>query len=120
MKPTHDTPEAETSLAALDDWTLVPRVATADWTGSTKRAEAAPDSLDAAWAEAEAALPEGWSLSVFRTFSGPTLGYGIEAAWKEPLDGGDFDFLDKLQFVHAETLTAALRALAAKLREVGR
>ena len=26
-------------LAAMPDWTLVPRVATADWTGSTKHAE---------------------------------------------------------------------------------
>ena len=67
-KPTHDTPEAvlidaldpfdvvdyridphgrlidhreaaAAILAAMPDWTLVPRVATADWTGSTKRAD---------------------------------------------------------------------------------
>jgi len=39
--PHHD-PEADAAdlIAALDDWTLVPRVATADWTGSTKRADA--------------------------------------------------------------------------------
>ena len=36
--PHHD-PEADAAdlIAALDDWALVPRVATADWTGSTKR-----------------------------------------------------------------------------------
>ena len=35
-------PTAAALLAAMPGWTLVPRVATADWTGSTKRAE--PDA----------------------------------------------------------------------------
>ena len=50
--PHHD-PEADAAdlIAALDDWTLVPRVATADWTGSTKRADAEEARLRAALAE---------------------------------------------------------------------
>ena len=35
-------------LAAMPDWVLMPRVATADWTGSGKPADAVPDAERAA------------------------------------------------------------------------
>ena len=46
-------PTPSAILAAMPDWTLVPRVATADWTGSTKRA--APDAEVARLRQVEAA-----------------------------------------------------------------
>ena len=91
-KPPHDTPEAEAVLAAamrdlygphdpkfwlddaefllakMSDWTLVPRVATADWTGSTKRADVEVARLRAAIQavldDAESQHPGGWGPDV--------------------------------------------------------
>ena len=96
-KPTHDTPEAEAVLAAamrdlygpdhdpkfwlddaefllaaMPDWTLVPRVATADWTGSGKPADAVPDAeiarlraaIQAVLDDAESQHPGGWGPDV--------------------------------------------------------
>ena len=67
-------------------------------------------SLDAAWAEAEAALPEGYTLTL--TFQ------RLRTVWAEARRG----VLDDYQQFgeEADTPAAALRALAAKLREVGR
>ena len=93
-KPTHDTPEAEAVLAAamrdlygpdhdpkfwlddaefllaaMPDWTLVPRVATADWTGSTKGADDAEvarlrAAIQAVLDDAESQHPGGWGPDV--------------------------------------------------------
>ena len=66
-----------------------------------------PDSLDAAWAEAEAVLPEGWEMGI----SGePGDSWIAEAAVQLGKNGGD-----ELAAV-APTATAALRDLATKLR----
>ena len=66
-----------------------------------------PDSLDAAWAEAEAALPEGSNLALAleQIVGGVNArAFGVN---------GDYE-------TDGPTPAAALRALAAKLREVGR
>ena len=72
------------------------------------------DSLDAAWAEAEAALPKGWvvaglNLDLWALSRGEQVWV---AAAGHPLDSSTF--------AEAPTPAAALRALAAKLREVPR
>jgi hypothetical protein len=77
-------------------------------------AEKAHDSLDAAWAEAEAALPDGWI--------GPSLGPELAIkrsgwvwrafSWDRATPRG------VLIEGHGPTPAAALRALAAKLREM--
>ena len=77
--------------------------------------EVVPDSLDASWAEAEAAQPEGWFI-------------GVESGWPisaEQPDGyravasRDQTYLFDGPSASGEgpTPAAALRALAAKLRE---
>ena len=79
------------------------------------RVEVVPDSLDASWAEAEAARPEGWFI-------------GVESGWPisaEQPDGyravasRDQTYLFDGPSASGEgpTPAAALRALAAKLRE---
>jgi hypothetical protein len=65
------------------------------------------DSLDAAWAEAEAALPDGWHLNVD---SGGADGPRAHAC---PEVMGTAVFVD----ADADTPAAALRALAARLSE---
>ena len=88
-------------------------------------------SLDAAWAEAEAALPEGWAIgavtrnveghgrthgqawwcSAFRLRAGAPLlpdKAASRKSWDDPL---------RRQIAYGPTPAAALRALAAKLRE---
>lgn len=65
--------------------------------------------LDAAWAEAEAALPEGWIFGV--------LARGdqyLAEAWE---DDEAYASGDSAAEAYADTPAAALRALAAKLRE---
>lgn len=68
------------------------------------------DSLDAAWAEAEAALPEGCTFDGVRRSA-----LGMKDEWVASYndEGGWFNF-------YGPTPAAACRALAAKLREVGR
>ncbi len=96
----------------------------------------ASDSLDAAWPEAEAALPEGWTLEIrqvreFRVLRpynvvtgqpGETIealiGYSATATnLRTPDDGsmggGQYQTVGAM----ADTPVAALRALVAKLRE---
>jgi hypothetical protein len=76
------------------------------------------DSLDAAWAEAVAALPEGWfgpHLYGTRNYSVSDHPYKAEAFKPNP---GRSD--DPVADGIGPTPAAALRALAAKLREVGR
>ena len=70
-----------------------------------------PDSLDAAWAEAEAALPEGWEIS--------SLHLVAPEEWRATANSTTDD---EMRFLNGDgpSLAAALRALAAKLREVGR
>ena len=54
-------------LAAMPGWTLVPRVATADWTGSTRKdAEAARlrAAIQAVLDDAESQHPGGWGPDV--------------------------------------------------------
>lgn len=65
------------------------------------------DSLDAAWAEAEAALPEGWHLRVEEL----AVGYIAEMTYPPRFEGGVF-----LRSEHP-TPAAALRALVRNLRE---
>lgn len=62
-----------------------------------------PDSIDEAWAAAEAALPEGWILR---------LEGGLDHAYASA-----FVRASETVFARASTPAAALRALAAKLRE---
>jgi hypothetical protein len=68
-----------------------------------------PDSLDAAWAEAEAVLPEGWMLErVWRN----------AGAWNARAGEGPYPAAIGVQQIGGSgpTPAAALRALAAKLR----
>ena len=67
-----------------------------------------PDSLDSAWAEAEAALPEGWELIGLDGIPEQENG----AQWEAKSSGPRSD-------IDATGLTpaAALRALAAQLRK---
>ena len=86
------------------------------------------DSLDAAWAEAEEALPEGWIIC--RLIGIHPMPYGEpwqaqaepSPAYKSVL--GPYGRLDGTMWLgtgaSGPTPAAALRALAAKLREVGR
>ncbi len=69
-------------------------------------------SLDSAWAEAEAALPEGWMLGV--------LARGRQCLAEAWADDESYASGDAGAEAYASTPVAALRALAAKLREVGR
>lgn len=71
------------------------------------------DSLDAAWAEAEAALPKGWWIVSVRR-------YYFGSSWR--VDFGRPDDFDPSRYIEnsgpeKSTPAAALRALAAKLRE---
>lgn len=85
-----------------------------------------PDSLDAAWAEAEAALPEGWRPATV----GPAdpdaydeAGNPISAPWvASVVSPAFFDGENDREWAcgSGPTPAAALRALAAKLREAGR
>ena len=76
------------------------------------------DSLDAAWAEAEAALPEGWWIARIE-LSGMTTedmgGHRGRLTWWEAWASGP---KGKDAKGVADTPVAALRALVAKLREV--
>ena len=76
------------------------------------------ESLDAAWAEVEAALPEGWWIARIE-LSGMTTedmgGNRDRLTWWEAWARGP---KDKDAKGVADTPAAALRALAAKLREV--
>ena len=80
--------------------------------------EVPPDSLDAAWAEAEAALPEGWKhLAVRREAAYVIPG---DQPWRYVAEAGEDEDID-IVFGHQAQLpnspAAALRALAVKLRE---
>jgi hypothetical protein len=76
----------------------------------------APDSLDAAWAEAEAALPEGWSLAVDRGPLEPrhVSGSACATATERTATGEG-----RQEKAFADSPAAALHALAAKLQEGG-
>ena len=91
-KPTHDTPEAALAaaveaahrlyypvgelelnataaaiLAAMPDWVLMPRVATADWTGSTRKDATIVrlrTAIQAVLDDAESQHPGGWGPDV--------------------------------------------------------
>ena len=83
------------------------------------------DSLDAAWAEAEAALPEGWTLGGVQRSNqrGQTKRQAyISTAWGGILAGQTAVLATPRgrRIAYGDTPAAALRALAAKLREVGR
>jgi hypothetical protein len=64
------------------------------------------DSLDAAWAEAEAALPEGWNAVIIRRRMGGWVAETYD-------DGNHSNSANGWE----QNLVAALRALTAKLRE---
>lgn len=85
------------------------------------------DSLDAAWREAEAALPKGpWMLEVVREGAingavNPFTGYIIdEKPDRYIATAGNTWSADEGFRAGASSPAAALRALAAKLREVER
>ena len=87
-----------------DRWEEVwPKMPTID-----RKAARAPGSLDAAWAEAEAALPEGWHL--WLRFDSGRRRCRIEAIGPT----------GSTRQMTRDTPAAALRALAERLREVGR
>lgn len=71
------------------------------------------DSIDAAWAEAEAALPEGWM--------GPSFAEQTEGTWRAYVSRRPTarrrEAPPEIVTVVGPTPAAALRALAAKLRE---
>jgi hypothetical protein len=79
--------------------------------------------LDLAWAEAEAALPEGWAITSverFHDLDGSLSPWSVTASASDttcPHCGADEQHYTIAQ---GPTAAAALRALAAKLREVGR
>ena len=73
-----------------------------------------PGTLDAAWAEAEAALPEGWALRIMACMHDGAIG-----PWKVSAGEDLSRYADVPVYVEGDP-AAALRALAAKLREVGR
>lgn len=79
--------------------------------------ESEADSLDAAWAEAEAALPEGWFLLELRRLRiGRKLGAIVWQAVAGP-EGSDMPgVLPERLAAEDPAPAAALRALAAKLR----
>lgn len=62
-------------------------------------------ALDAAWAEAVAALPEGWDMAV-----------GIEGGYYAMAGPSAFTWPPTVVREKADTPAAALRALAARLR----
>lgn len=79
------------------------------------RDPAAPDSLDAAWAEAEAALPEGWTaLRVFRFADEWTVLFEKQRTFGR---GGGSRY-DRWRG-EGSSFAAALHALAVTLRESG-
>lgn len=81
------------------------------------------DSLDAAWDEAEAALPEGWWLQRVSQDnpksprpSGWRTGRGLWAYASEPASA----LVGRVERADGPNPLRALRALAEELREVGR
>jgi hypothetical protein len=88
-----------------------------------------PDGgLDAAWAEAEAVLPEGWWIHGIHAWSFDDMAYMVEAAtagshyWagkskREKVAGTRHYAPGPNAMAYGPTPAAALRALAAKLRE---
>lgn len=99
--------------------------------------EPAVDSLDAAWAEAEAALPEGWrfvELSNCLTDPGEPEQDGWRVCWLAFAAPAPLTILSAMEGIYDDGLNdyrehvegsgptpaAALRALAAALRERGR
>ena len=88
-------------------------------------AQLATDSLDAAWAEAEAALPEGWQIITLE-WAGMITDYLGEPIpedgedWRaiaDALGKEDEDEVDEIRYARGPSPAAALRALATKLRE---
>jgi len=79
-----------------------------------EEAEPGADSLDAAWAEAEAALPEGWYWGVVST------GMPGDDAYRASASPNGWVMDDHHVESWAATPAAALRALAVKLKEPDR
>jgi hypothetical protein len=69
------------------------------------------DSLDAAWADAEAALPEGWRIKSL-SMDAPPAWQAWAGATPEEAPG-----VDEWEAETGSTPAAALRALAERLRE---
>ena len=67
------------------------------------------ESIDGAWREAEAALPEGWLLSLVSR-----AGQYMAEAWE---DDEAYASGEATYEVHADTPAAALLAIAARLSE---
>lgn len=76
----------------------------------------APDSLDAAWAEAEAALPEGVAFTLTRA---ATPSDGRPTAYYATADPIYSSAIRSKMQISGPTPAAALRALAARLRGEG-
>ena len=75
--------------------------------------ETAEPTLDAAWAEAEAALPEGWSIWWLRNDHHIEGGWDACAGW----DAASNPAEARVASGSGQTPAAALRALAARLHE---
>ena len=82
---------------------------------------ARPGSLDAAWAEAEAAMPEGWKLAELSRVK-PDWDGAIESLrdewWAMAFHPGKTLEDESVEDGRALTPAGALRVLAAKLREM--
>jgi hypothetical protein len=112
-------PSQGTGLVALNVEALSEAISAIE----AEAAEKAPDSLDAAWAEAEAALPEGWWLHALDAWSFDDMAWRVEAAsagHQEPSDSWARYHAVRGPSVatYGPTPAAALRALAAKLRSL--
>jgi hypothetical protein len=101
-------------------WEDAPEKLRDGWRGVADEVIAAlPDSLDAAWGEAKAAAAEkGWRLDLLEWGGGRDAEGPMRDVWT----ASAYDLGPVIGRIDAEapTPSAALRALAAKLREVGR
>jgi hypothetical protein len=75
----------------------------------------APGELDAAWQEAEAALPKGASILLGDGRDAPDYGYWATASWRD--DEGNLVIVGGKRKDHLPSPAGALRLLATKLRE---
>jgi hypothetical protein len=87
-----------------------------DWTTHEERVAARNRvSLDAAWAEAEAALPEGWRIEgLWHSWPPNPV---LDPEWGTTVSNAQTGEMTISVHADGPTPAAALRALAAKLRE---
>ena len=112
--------DAEDDAATLEAMTELRRFWT--WFGGAITGDALlsdtrePDSLDAAWAEAEAALPDEWGIEIVPNL---TKAPAINGAWIA-MKVRDMPWRGFGVYGSGDTPAAALRALTARLSETSR